>query len=54
MKLFPGFVDGHNGTYMRAFGAAFHDFRVNVTLLPDGDISGEPCTSQLYAVPMPI
>lgn len=41
MKLFPGFVDGHNGTYIGAFGFAFHDYRVNVTLLSDGDMSVE-------------
>lgn len=40
MKLFPGFVDGHDGTYIGGFGFAFLDHRVNVTLLSDGDMIG--------------
>ena len=40
MELFEGFVDGHEGTYMNAFGLAFRNFRVNVTLTDNCDMAG--------------
>lgn len=41
MQLFEGFVDGHEGTYMEAFGLAFHQFRVNVSLTNECDMAGK-------------
>ena len=40
MKLFPGYVDGHNGTYMGNFGLAFHDYRISINLAANGDLTG--------------
>jgi hypothetical protein len=39
MKLFPGFVDNHNGTYIRGIGFQFHHHKVQVVLLDNGDIT---------------
>lgn len=40
--LFPGFVGGHNGTYMNEFGLSFHSLRARVYLASeDGEILGK-------------
>ena len=44
-KLFAGFVDGHNGTYMNEFGLSFHSLRAHVILATEsGEIIGMSST----------
>ena len=50
MKLFPGYVDGHNGSYMGNFGLAFHDYRISINLVANGDLTGTRLGHWSYAV----
>ena len=50
----PGFIEGHNGTYMDRFEVAFDKLRANITLHSDeGDIQGEQTRLAHYGTHLP-